>query len=182
MPHRRVGCTFVERTNRRGAHGASETGCDLRSTGGRCTWSRRHVGMPPYARSVRRTAMYTGPSRAADSRPYGKTGSVFVGADCISARTVPMAFAGLRHTQRLKPPLGAQGEVARRSRDGGDQNLRGPAAYNPSVSLRLTAPFTQGSLFLRRREPAVRRTAMHVVPGGPMWASAPTRGPEARRI
>ena len=73
--------TIAGRTNRRGAHGASGTGCDLRSTGGRCTRSRRHVGMPPYARSVRRTAMYTGPSRAADSRPYGKTGSVFVGAD-----------------------------------------------------------------------------------------------------
>ena len=33
-----------------------------------------------------------------------------------------------------------------RSRDGGDQSLQGLEAYNPSVSLRLTAPFTQGSL------------------------------------
>ena len=59
--------------------------------------------------------------------------------------------------------------------DGGDQKRRGPEAYNPSVSLRLTAPFAQGSLFLRRREHAVRRTALHPAASGPMWASAPTR-------
>ena len=47
---------------------------------------------------------------------------------------------------RPKPPLGAQGEVARRSRDGGDQNRQKPEAYNPSVTLRVTAPFAQGSL------------------------------------
>ena len=47
---------------------------------------------------------------------------------------------------RPKPPLGAQGEVARRSRDGGDQSLPLPEADNPSVTLRVTAPFTQGSL------------------------------------
>ena len=50
-----------------------------------------------------------------------------------------------------KPPLGAQGEVAGRRPDGGDQSFRSSTAYNPSVSLRLTAPLTQGSLFLRRR-------------------------------
>src|SRR5699024_5981985 len=52
-----------------------------------------------------------------------------------------------RRPHAEKPPLGDQGEVARRSRDGGDQKRRGPEAYNPSVSLRLTAPFAQGSLF-----------------------------------
>ena len=57
--HRRVGCTFAERTHRRGAHRASVAGCDLRSAGGRCTWSRRHVGMPPYVRSGWRTALHT---------------------------------------------------------------------------------------------------------------------------
>ena len=31
--------------------------------------------------------------------------------------------------------------------DGGDQKRRGPEAYNPSVSLRLTAPFAQGEPF-----------------------------------
>ena len=45
-----------------------------------------------------------------------------------------------------KPPLGDQGEVARRSRDGGDQSWQRPEAYNPSVTLRVTAPFAQGSL------------------------------------
>ncbi len=57
--HRRVGCTIGERTHRRGAHGASGTGCELRRAGGRWTRSRRHVGMPPYARSDRRSALHT---------------------------------------------------------------------------------------------------------------------------
>ena len=46
---------------------------------------------------------------------------------------------------------------------------------NPSVSLRLTAPLTQGSLFvppaLGIRLPRVRRESQ---PSGPMKASAPT--------
>ena len=108
--------------------------------------------------------------------PYGETGGGSVGADFISARAAPPRWMHPRRPNAEKPPLGDQGEVARRSRDGGDQKWRGPAAYNPSVSLRLTAPFTQGSLFLRRREHAVRRTALHTAAGGPMWASAPTRG------
>ena len=110
------------------------------------------------------------------ARPYGETGGGSVGADLISARAAPPRWMHPRRPHAEKPPLGDQGEVARRSRDGGDQKRRGPAAYNPSVSLRLTAPFTQGSLFLRRREHAVRRTALHTAAGGPMWASAPTRG------
>ena len=57
--HRCVGCTLAERTHRRGAHGASGTGCELRRAGGRWTRSRRHVGMPPYARSDRRSALHT---------------------------------------------------------------------------------------------------------------------------
>ena len=57
--HRCVGCTLGERTHRRGAHGASGTGCELRRAGGRWTRSRRHVGMPPYARSDRRSALHT---------------------------------------------------------------------------------------------------------------------------
>ena len=47
----RVGCTFAERLHRRGAHRASGTGYEFRKTASRCTRSRRHVGMPPYARS-----------------------------------------------------------------------------------------------------------------------------------
>ena len=74
-----------------------------------------------------------------------------VGADYISAR--PHRRAGSTLAERTdrrgaeKPPLGDQGEVAGRRPDGGDQSPQGPEAYNPSVSLRLTAPFTQGSLF-----------------------------------
>ena len=52
-----------------------------------------------------------------------------------------------------KPPLGDQGEVARRSRDGGDQSRQRPGAFNPSVTLRVTAPFAQGSLFSQVSEP-----------------------------
>ena len=70
--HRRVGCTFAERTHRRGAHRASVAGYDLRSAGGRGTWSRRHGGMPPYARSGRRTALHTGTKRTRHARPYGE--------------------------------------------------------------------------------------------------------------
>ena len=81
------------------------------------------------------------------ARPYGETGGGSVGADLISARAAPPRWMHPRRPHAEKPPLGDQGEVARRSRDGGDQKWRGPAAYNPSVSLRLTAPFTQGSLF-----------------------------------
>ena len=80
-----------------------------------------------------------------------------------------------RRPHAEKPPLGDQGEVARRSRDGGDQKRRGPEAYNPSVSLRLTAPFAQGSLFSQASRTCGRRTALHTEAGGPMWASAPTR-------
>ena len=57
--HRRVGCTIGERTHRRGAHRASVTGYDFYRTGGRYTRFRRHVGMPAYARSGRRTALLT---------------------------------------------------------------------------------------------------------------------------
>ena len=63
---------IADRTHRRGAHGASGTGYDLRRAGGRCTWFRRHVGMPPYARSGWRTAMHTGGQRTRDARPYGE--------------------------------------------------------------------------------------------------------------
>ena len=66
----------------------------------------------------------------------------------------------LRQRTEPKPPLGAQGEVARSA--GGDQNLRRLQIDNPSVSLRLTAPLTQGSLpaqasyLMRSAECAVR--------------------------
>ena len=39
----------AERTHRRGAHRASVTRYGFCRTGSRCTRSRRHVGMPPYA-------------------------------------------------------------------------------------------------------------------------------------
>ena len=147
----------------------------------------------------------------------------------ISARAAPPRWMHPRRPNAEKPPLGDQGEVARRSRDGGDQKWRGPTAYNPSVSLRLTGRvakcntpgqndelrnairhfdspaggllnaqgaqgrplhtspakflcivsgccyFATAPFFLRRRERAVRRTALHAEPCGPMWASAPTR-------
>ena len=66
--HRRVGCTIVERAHRRGAHRASAAGYDLRSAGSRCTRSRRHVGMPPYARSGWRTALHAGSKRTRHAR------------------------------------------------------------------------------------------------------------------
>ena len=44
--------------------------------------------------------------------------------------------------------IGPPGSVCKAGRrpDGGDQRWQGPGAYNPSVSLREPAPFTQGSL------------------------------------
>ena len=44
--------------------------------------------------------------------------------------------------------IGPPGSVCKAVRrpDGGDQRWQGPGAYNPSVSLREPAPFTQGSL------------------------------------
>ena len=42
-----------------------------------------------------------------------------------------------------KPPLGAQGEVARSA--GGDQSFRSVPAYNPSVALRAPAPLHRGA-------------------------------------
>ena len=135
------------------------------------------------------------------ARPYGETGGGSVGADLISARAAPPRRMHPRRPHAEKPPLGDQGEVARRSRDGGDQKRRSPAAYNPSVSLRLAGRCGHRPL---RGEPsnpgvnrdpvpgghkarpygetgggsvgAVRRTALHTAAGGPMWASAPTRG------
>ena len=44
---------------------------------------------------------------------------------------------------RKKPPLGAQGEVARSA--GGDQSFRSVPAYNPSVALRAPAPLHRGA-------------------------------------
>ena len=52
----------------------------------------------------------------------------------------------VRRALAAKPPLGDQGEVAGRRPDGGDQSWQRPEAYNPSVTLRVTAPFAQGSL------------------------------------
>ena len=73
-----------------------------------------------------------------------------VGADYISARPHRRVRSTLaERTDRRgaeKPPLGDQGEVAGRRPDGGEQNQLGLKAYNPSVTLRVTAPFAQGSL------------------------------------
>ena len=86
-PCRRVGCTVAERTRRRGAHGASGTGCDIRWTGGPCTRSWRHVGMPPYAHSGGGNALHPvagGPMWASAPTRGPKAGPV--GAAFISVR------------------------------------------------------------------------------------------------
>ena len=98
------------------------------------------------------------------------TRSAFLPFPCPVPDAPPSTAPNARTWESLPFVTASQGP------DGGDQNGRRPAAYNPSVSLRLTAPFAQGSLFLRRRGHAARRTAMHTELCGPMWASAPTRG------
>ena len=90
------------------------------------------------------------PRAAARQRPLrtpGPCGKPSVRQHLSGApRQLPSRGACPLRRRTPKPPLGDQGEVARRSRDGGDQSFRLSPAYNPSVSLRLTAPLTQGSL------------------------------------
>ena len=82
---------IADHTHRRGAHGASGTGYDFHRTGGRCTRSRRHVGMPPYAQRGRRNALHTEGKRTRDARPYAewycrtpaRIGTRFVGLEKV---------------------------------------------------------------------------------------------------
>src|SRR5699024_8077015 len=62
-----------------------------------------------------------------------------------SVPTCGTGRSAARDPAQKKPPPGDQGEVARPSRDGGDQSWQRPEANNPTVTLRVTAPFTQGS-------------------------------------
>mgnify|MGYP006069503107 CR=1 FL=1 len=73
-------------------------------------------------------------------------------APCVKG---PQESAACGGCGDLKPPLGDQGEVARRSRDGGDQNRRPPQALwrsavpnNPSVMAKGhdTSPYTGEAL------------------------------------
>ena len=121
---------------------------------------------------------------------------LFVGADCISARlpaipTAPAvnaptvdnahrASAWLRCQSAIaeqtdpKPPLGDQGEVARRSRDGGDQNLRLSSASGHSSALGFRQLTTPQSRFASQLRVAAKpsRPALRSAKASGCWAAA----------
>ena len=121
---------------------------------------------------------------------------MFVGADCISARlpaipTAPAvnaptvdnahrASAWLRCQSAIaeqtdpKPPLGDQGEVARRSRDGGDQNLRLSSASGHSSALGFRQLTTPQSRFASQLRVAAKpcRPALRAGKTSGCWAAA----------
>ena len=129
QPGRRVGCTRVERTDRRGAHGASETGCDFyRAVGQRDSAMAAcgHAALRPQRSAdclahgkqadapcapLRRTEPSNpGANRnpvpgGHTGRPYERTGGVSVGADFISAQ--PARRVGCTPAERIDRRFGS---------------------------------------------------------------------------
>ena len=107
--------------------------------------SRRHEGMPPYAHSVRRTALHT--------EPGGPMWASAPTKGTIEPRRKPVR-AGIKPapTRRPeKPPLGDQGEVAGRRPDGGDQNRQKLEQTIPQSRCASQLPLHKGACPLRRR-------------------------------
>ena len=81
------------------------------------------LGKRGYDRNVNSTTLQISPSLFFHAEPAASPAAGFV------------CFGGM-------PPLGAQGEVARRSRDGGDQNLRNCQLTTPQSRFASQLPFT----------------------------------------
>ena len=102
-----------------------------------------------------------------------------------TARRVVVPYGWLRRVAAIARASGAQRSVCaadeRKGRESEQESSpKGSSTPdNPSVGLRPTAPFTQGSLWGRGFGPPGRRPLRKVYRSpstGPMWASAPTGG------
>ena len=125
----------------------------LRAVGARIARPGRVSGLSWRVRWLRKAICTAAPPKAPLCK--GPQGSAACGR--ASDRSGPAATC-LGGPQRGPGRFRGNPEVSRQSRDGGDQNHRSPRALwrsavpnNPSVSLRLTAPLTQGSLFCAAR-------------------------------